>query len=125
MMEQTAKATDPGEPRGKAGAGASVAKGWLRALELTSRIGRVPGRTLPTVIAEAAKAHGDRPALLSDRESFSFAELAERANRYARWALRQGIAADETVCLIMPNRPEYMAIWLGITQIGGIVAHVG
>ena len=85
----------------------------------------MPERTLSTVIAEAAKAHGDRPALFSDRESYSFAELAERANRYARWALRQGIAADETVCLIMPNRPEYMAIWLGITQIGGVVAHVG
>ena len=22
----------------------------------------------------------------------------------------------------MPNRPEYMAIWLGITQVGGVVA---
>ena len=22
----------------------------------------------------------------------------------------------------MPNRPEYMAIWLGITRVGGVVA---
>src|SRR5262249_34132169 len=28
----------------------------------------------------------------------------------------------DVVCLLMPNRPEYMAIWLGITRVGGIVA---
>ena len=26
------------------------------------------------------------------------------------------------VCLLMPNRPEYMAIWLGLTRVGGVVA---
>ena len=34
----------------------------------------------------------------------------------------QGLAKGETVCLLMPNRPEYMAIWLGITRVGGVVA---
>ena len=38
--------------------------------------------------------------------------------RYARWALEQGLAKGETVCLMMPNRPEYMAIWLGLTSVG-------
>ncbi|SEE63920.1 fatty-acyl-CoA synthase [Rhizobiales bacterium GAS188] len=74
------------------------------------------------VIAEQAQAAGDTPALLSDRECFSFRQLAERANRYARWALDQGLRVDGTICLLMPNRPEYMAIWLGITQVGGVVA---
>ena len=43
-------------------------------------------------------------------------------NRYARWALEQGLGKGDVVCLLMPNRPEYMAIWLGITRVGGVVA---
>ncbi|HLJ72433.1 MAG TPA: long-chain-acyl-CoA synthetase, partial [Roseiarcus sp.] len=30
--------------------------------------------------------------------------------------------AGDPVCLLMPNRPDYVAIWLGVTQIGGVVA---
>src|SRR5262249_16232341 len=48
--------------------------------------------------------------------------LGERSNRYSRWALEQGLNKGETVCLLMANRPEYMAIWLGITRVGGVVS---
>jgi fatty-acyl-CoA synthase len=64
------------------------------------------------------------PALLSDRERFSYRDLGERSNRYARWALAQGLGKGETICLLMPNRPEFMALWLGVTRIGGVVALV-
>ena len=50
------------------------------------------------------------------------AHLAKRANAYARWALDQRVAVGETVCLMMPNRPEYMAIWLGLTSVGVVVS---
>ncbi len=100
----------------------SAAKAWSRALELTAAIARHPDRTFPSVIDDLAARLGDAPALLSDGESLSYRALTERANRYARWALRQGLAKGDTVCLLMPNRPEYLAVWLGITKIGGVVA---
>jgi fatty-acyl-CoA synthase len=62
------------------------------------------------------------PALLSDRESLTFRELAQRSHRYSRWALSQGLGKGETVCLLMSSRPEYMAVWLGITHVGGVVS---
>jgi fatty-acyl-CoA synthase len=95
---------------------------WVRALEATAPITRNPQRLLLDVIAEQAAARGKRPALLAARETLTFAELAACANRYARWALDQGIAKGETVALLMPNCPDYMAIWLGITAVGGTVA---
>jgi fatty-acyl-CoA synthase len=95
---------------------------WLRALAATAPIATQPSRILPVLIEELAETHGDAPALLSDRECLSYRALASRANRYARWALQQGFAKGETVCLIMPNRPEYLAIWLGLTRIGVVVA---
>jgi len=100
----------------------SASQAWLRALELTVPIPRNPRRILPTVIAELAAQAGDRPALLSDHESFTYARLAARSNQYARWALEQGIAKGDVVCLLMPNRPEYFAVWLGISSVGGIVS---
>src|SRR5262249_26147530 len=64
----------------------------------------------------------DRPALISDAERLSYRELAARINRYARWAQASGIKPGDTVCLIMPTRPDYVAAWLGISKVGGVVA---
>jgi fatty-acyl-CoA synthase len=103
-------------------AGISPAKAWLRALEMTAPIPQNPDRILPTVIEEVAARMGDAPALLSDRETFTYCALAARANQYARWALDQGVAKGEVVCLLMSNRPEYFAVWLGITSVGAVVS---
>ncbi len=95
---------------------------WQRALEATAAIGRNPLDTLPAVLAATAEARGDAAALLSDRERLSYRDLACRADRYARWALRHGVVRGEVVWLLMANRPEYVALWLGITRVGGVVA---
>jgi fatty-acyl-CoA synthase len=104
---------------------ATAARAWLRALETTARATRDPQRTLPRAIAEWALNYGDATAMLSDRESFSFRALEARMNQYSRWALGAGVAGGETIALMMGNRPEYFAIWLGLTQVGAIVALVG
>ena len=96
--------------------------GALRALKMTTPIAKHPTRVFPLVIEELAQKHGDAPALISDRETLSYRALAARANRYARWARRENLGKGETVCLIMPNRPEYMAAWIGITAAGGVAA---
>jgi fatty-acyl-CoA synthase len=100
----------------------SAVKSWLRALELTAPIARKPERTLPVVIAELAETLGDKPALLSSKAQYTFRELTQRANQYARWALRQGMGKGDVAGLLMGNEPEYFAIWLGLTSVGVVVA---
>jgi fatty-acyl-CoA synthase len=100
----------------------SVSQAWLRALELTTPIPRQRERVLPAVVDDLGHRLGDKPALLSDRECFTYFKLAERVRQYSRWALAQGVAKGDVVGLLMPNRPEYLAIWLGITRVGGVVA---
>jgi fatty-acyl-CoA synthase len=97
-------------------------KGALRTLKMTTHIAKNPTRLFPDVIDELADKFDGAPALLSDRESFTYRMLAERSNRYSRWALAHGLNKGEAVCLLMPNRPEYMALWLGITRVGGVVS---
>jgi fatty-acyl-CoA synthase len=100
----------------------SAAKAWLKAIELTSRIEADPHRLFADVVEDLAARQGDRPALVSDAESLNYRALSERINRYARWALAAGIKPGDTVCLIMPTRPDYVAAWLGISRVGGMVA---
>src|SRR5262245_28024970 len=97
-------------------------QGALRALKMTTPIAKNPTRVFPFVIAELAEKFGDAPALISERERFSYRTLSERANRYARWARQENLQKGDTVCLLMPNRPEYAAAWLGITSAGGVAA---
>jgi fatty-acyl-CoA synthase len=102
----------------------SVAKGWMRAIEMTATITKNPTRTLPVVIEELAQVQPEAPALLSDGECLSYQTLIERSHAYAGWARRQGLVSGETVCLMMHNCPEYVAIWLGLTRMGVVVSLV-
>jgi fatty-acyl-CoA synthase len=115
VIEQAAdKQPKPAKP--------SAAKSWLKAIELTSRIEVNPNRLFADIIEDHAARQPERPALMSDTEAFNYATLAQRINRYARWALSAGIKSGDTVCLFMQSRPDYVAAWLGISKIGGVVA---
>lgn len=103
---------------------ASSSQAWLRALEMTSPISRNYHRVMATVIQESATRWGAAPALLSDHECLTYAGLAARQNQYARWALARNIKKGDVVCLIMTNRPEYVAIWLGLGSVGAVTALV-
>src|ERR1700758_5419812 len=90
----------------------SAAKSWLKAIELTSRIEANPSRLFADVVEDWAAREPDRAALISQAETFSYRPLAERINRYARWALAAGIEPGDTVCLLLPSRSDYIAAWL-------------
>ena len=89
---------------------------WIRALDAIKIIDEAPDVTLVSLLDGLADQHGDRVALTGEGETLTFRELAVRANRYARWAIAQGLRDGDVVCLLMPNRPEYVAIWLGLTR---------
>lgn len=94
---------------------------WIRALERTASIER-RGVTLPVLIGHLGRQFGAAPALVSAESTLSYEALALRCNQYARWAIDQGLEAGDRVGLMMSNCAEYMAIWLGLTRAGIIVA---
>ena len=104
-----------------------VTKDWVRALGLTQRLRDAQLATgdssLARLVHEFAGTQGAAPALIGERgENLTYAQLSQRANRYARWALDEGLTAGEVVALDLGNRPEYVAIWLGLSQVGCVVA---
>lgn len=96
----------------------AYAGGIVRALKRTRPIAENRNLTLGDYLERWAKAFGDKPALLSETETFTYRGLDGRANRYARWARAQGLGKGDAICLMMANRPEYVAIWLGMARAG-------
>jgi fatty-acyl-CoA synthase len=104
-----------------------VTKDWVRALALTQRLRDAQLATgdssLARLVHDFATTQGAAPALIGEHnENLTYAELSQRANRYARWALNEGLAAGDVVALDLANRPEYVAMWLGLSQVGCVAA---
>jgi fatty-acyl-CoA synthase len=95
---------------------------WLRAIELTSRIEANPTRLFADVVEDWAKRQPEQLALICESETATYGALAERIHRYARWARSVGLVGGKTACLMMGTRMDYVAAWLGITLVGGVVA---
>ncbi len=114
-IEAVILATETGRPR-------SASAAWGDALAATAAIDNNPSLLLSHIIEHLAHSHGNKPALLSDIETFTFEELGRRMNRYASWALSRGLKPGDCVALMLTNRPDYVAIWLGLSKLGIVTA---
>ena len=108
--------TQPGEVDAKFARDA-----WLRALAKTASIGE-RGITLPTLIDRLAGQFAAAPALISPEASMSYGQLGFRCNQYSRWGMDRDLKSGDAVALLMSNCAEYLAVWLGLTRIGVVVA---
>jgi len=66
--------------------------------------------------------HADQPAFIFEGREMSYREFDAYANQVAHWADAQGITRGDTVALFMLNRPEYIAIWFGLSKLGVVTA---
>ncbi len=95
---------------------------WLRALQRVASIDQNPDLILPVLIDRVAERYPSSMALVSPVDSLSYLQLAQRCRQYARWGISQGLKPGDSVCLAMANCAEYLAVWLGLSRIGVIVA---
>jgi fatty-acyl-CoA synthase len=66
----------------------------------------------------AVDLHPENVAVIFEDRQVSYRELDAMANRYAHWIKQRGLRRGDTVALLMPNRVEYLAIWLGFSKVG-------
>ena len=60
----------------------------------------------------------DRVAVVDEARSVSYRELDMLANRYGHWAKSRNLRRGDTVALVLPNRIEFLAAWLGFSKVG-------
>ena len=97
----------------------SASESWTRALQATAGIAEDQTVLLADLVCARKR---DAPALLGDAEPMTYGALADRIAQVARWALAQALAPGDRVGLLLETGPDYLAIWLGLSQVGVITA---
>ena len=67
---------------------------------------------------EAVDKFGDNVAIQDDQRSLTYRELDAMANRFGHWAQSRRLKRGDTVALVMLNRAEYIAAWMGFAKVG-------
>jgi fatty-acyl-CoA synthase len=73
-------------------------------------------------LEERAAKSGGRTALVFEAERWTYEDWNGAANRVAWWGADQGIGRGESVALLMENRPEFLATWMGLAKLGAVTA---
>jgi long-chain acyl-CoA synthetase len=81
----------------------------------------VPSINLARLLADAARDFPHAPALHFEGRTTSYAELAERAWRFAGTLASLGVTRGTRVGLILPNSPQAVVAFFGILRVGGVV----
>ncbi len=97
---------------------AALVDGLMRTLKAYKVIDAEGTRTVADDIEESCDKHAANVAFRFEGASLTYAEFEARANRYAHWAAAQGLKTGDTVALLMSNRPDYVACWMGLTKVG-------
>ena len=83
-------------------------------------------RVNTTLVADDLEASVDRNAgrvaFRFEGHDTTYEAFDARANRYAHWALRQGLQPGDVVALFMGNAPDYVACWYGLSKVGVVTA---
>jgi fatty-acyl-CoA synthase len=96
--------------------------GLQRTLKAAEGVGADSDITIGDDIERTVDKHPNNLAIRFEGRDWSYAQLDAQANRFAHWALAQGMKKGDAVALFMTNRPEYIACWIGLAKIGVITA---
>ncbi|NBB51980.1 long-chain-acyl-CoA synthetase [Rhizobium sp. CRIBSB] len=69
-------------------------------------------------IEEAVDRFPDHVAVEDERRSLTYREFDGLANRFGHWARGRNLKRGDTVALVMLNRVEYLAAWIGFSKVG-------
>lgn len=67
---------------------------------------------------EAVDKFADNIAVEDETRSLTYRDLDAMANRYGHWARSRNLRRTDVVGLVMTNRIEYLAAWLGFSKVG-------
>jgi len=82
--------------------------------------GTVP--RLDALLARAAASEPRRPAVIFQGAAQTYAEVCDRARRFAGVAAAHGLHKGDRVAFWAANRPEFVEVLFGVSMLGGITS---
>jgi fatty-acyl-CoA synthase len=91
-----------------------------RRAALEVRTGEWWPRTLDQVLDATAVAHPDRPLVITDDRTYSYADIVAWSTRLARGLAAAGVQRGDHVALVLANYPEFVAMKYAIARVGAV-----
>ncbi|MGB4941015.1 MAG: AMP-binding protein, partial [Blautia wexlerae] len=79
-------------------------------------------RPVTELFEEQVKLHPEKCAVVSGKESFTYAQLNERANRIANALVEKGVRRETIVGVVLERCCDFYAVRQGILKAGGAFA---
>jgi fatty-acyl-CoA synthase len=73
---------------------------------------------------EAVAAYPDRPFIITDARSWTYAEVAKWSRRIAAGLAQRGIGPGDKVSIILANYPEFVALKFAIARLGAVAVPI-
>jgi len=77
-------------------------------------------RVIHRVLERQAAKYGNRTFLFFKDKEFSFQHLNRAASQVAYGMQKLGIGKGDKVAIMLPNCPEYLFLWFGLSKLGAI-----
>lgn len=77
-------------------------------------------RDLPTVLSNRVAYCPDKPWLVTAERDYSYRELDSRSGRLAQGMVDLGIAAGDTVLIMLPDTVDFILAWCALAKFGAI-----
>src|SRR5258705_9584575 len=74
--------------------------------------------------ARLREGRGERPAILTDSQSWTYAEIRDLANRYGNLLADAGADPEDRILIALPDGPDYVGALFGTLKIGAVVVMV-
>ena len=79
-------------------------------------------QSVTKLLEEQVRLHPDKCAVASSKESFTYAQLNERANRIANSLIEKGVGCEKIVGVVLERCCDFYAVRQGILKAGGAFA---
>jgi len=96
--------------------------GLQRTLKASEGVGADSHISVGDDVERTVDRYPDNLAFRFEGRSLTYREFDTVANSVAHWAIAQGLKKGDAVALFMTNRPEFVAIWVGLAKIGVVTA---
>jgi fatty-acyl-CoA synthase len=80
--------------------------------------------TLSQALDDAAARHPDRPFVITDERTYSYAEMRDWSSRLAGGLIANGVEPNDHVALLLANYPEFVALKFAIARAGAVAVPI-
>jgi mycobactin peptide synthetase MbtE len=92
---------------------------WLRRVS-TGEEFTAPAQTLAQLVETQVACAPDAVAVAYEGRHYTYREINESANRFARWLIAQDIGTEDRVAVLLDRSPELVITALGVIKAGAI-----